>query len=179
MTASAAPTSGILPTIGELTRDPWASGLTETFAFGDIADDERFRSAVALKEAWLRLPGAIPRRRDVDPTEFGPRLLPKIVILQVLDDGRDYRWRLFGGLHAEQYGADLTGFRLSQVEAENSSAQSLRPIFDQTHRVVAPVYYHLVYRAQAGMERRASGVMLPLREEGETVEALIGCASWT
>jgi len=52
--------------------------------------------------------GALPRRRDIDPTEI-PRLLPHLLISELVDGGTRLRYRLAGTAVVAAYGGELTG----------------------------------------------------------------------
>jgi hypothetical protein len=58
----------------------------------------------------------MPRWRDFRPADVS-WLLGRIYLIDVLDGGTDYRFRLFGVFWEKMYGTDLTGQRLSEVEA--------------------------------------------------------------
>jgi hypothetical protein len=52
---------------------------------------------------------AMPRRRDIDPTEIPARLLPNLQITELIDGGARIRYRLTGTAIVDAYGVDLTG----------------------------------------------------------------------
>jgi hypothetical protein len=59
---------------------------------------------------------AMPRRRDVDPTEI-PRLLPHLQITEFVDGGKRIRYRLAGTAVVEAYGGELKGKYFDEVFA--------------------------------------------------------------
>ncbi len=149
-----------------------------TFQEPDIRRDAQFEAARSLVEIWSSWPGKPPFRQSLDPVQLGAKLLPSIVLLEALDGGSDYRWRIFGSLHEREYGADLRGHCLSEVESQNPSADALRRVLDEVRVTVSPVYYRLQYSSAIGLKRRASGVVLPLADDDGAVGWLCGCASW-
>ncbi|MDX2104104.1 MAG: PAS domain-containing protein [Alphaproteobacteria bacterium] len=56
---------------------------------------------------------ALPLARAIDPMDIRPAL-GQVVLLDVTDDGWDGRYRVFGTLLAERFGAELTGKRMSR-----------------------------------------------------------------
>lgn len=52
--------------------------------------------------------GHLPGRQHVDPAEW-PGLLAHLYLIDVLDGGRRYRWRLIGTTVVELAGRDVTG----------------------------------------------------------------------
>jgi hypothetical protein len=63
-----------------------------------------------LYQYWLRKCDgrAAPARRDIDPAEI-PSALGFVNLLEVLDDPRDFRFRLNGTAVVEMIGRDVTG----------------------------------------------------------------------
>jgi hypothetical protein len=54
----------------------------------------------------------------------------RLYIVDVLDGGADYRFRLFGAFWHTVYGRNLTGARLSEIEA-SGNLLALRPHYDE------------------------------------------------
>jgi hypothetical protein len=57
---------------------------------------------------------AMPRRRDIDPTEI-PRLLPHLQITEFVDGGKRIRYRLAGTAVVDAYGGELKGKYFDEV----------------------------------------------------------------
>jgi hypothetical protein len=60
---------------------------------------------------------AFPLQKQLRPEELGPAL-GNLILLDVIDDGWDYRYRLHGSLIADRFGVDLTGLLTSQYPFE-------------------------------------------------------------
>ncbi len=65
-------------------------------------------------EYWRSKCGAraMPRRRDIDPTEI-PRLLPNLQIVEIV--GTRIRYRLAGTAIVEAYGEELAGKYIDEM----------------------------------------------------------------
>lgn len=74
------------------------------------------RSIRALHDYWTGKRGvyAVPMRKDVDPIELKDHL-SSLFMLDVLDGGLDFRYRLVGTMIAEMSGRDVTGAKLSKL----------------------------------------------------------------
>ena len=59
-------------------------------------------------------PCGLPRRKDIVPAEI-PLLLPNLMIIEPLNDGSDWKYRLVGTAVAQRYGFDWTGKRLTEL----------------------------------------------------------------
>lgn len=71
---------------------------------------------IALHDYWQSRRGErpMPDRADIRPSEFA-RMLPSVAIIEVIDAGRDFRFRLFGSELASWMGCDRTGQRFSDM----------------------------------------------------------------
>lgn len=141
---------------------------------------ESFELSHALCAIWrdLRAEGRA-RRAAIDPVLLGPRLLPHLVILTVLDGGADFQWRLFGGAHVDEYGVNLTGAKLSEIMAQQDGVEEVREIFQACQQTADPTFYSIRYLSRDRVLRACNGVILPLfADDGTTVEHLLGCSQW-
>jgi len=68
---------------------------------------------------WSEMPRgpAFPLQKTLRPEELGP-VLGNLILLDVIDDGWDFRYRLHGSLIADRFGVDLTGLLTSQYPFE-------------------------------------------------------------
>jgi hypothetical protein len=68
------------------------------------------RKLRALEQYWQRRRGAnpLPARRDIDPVDMRP-WLGNVALVQVVDGGRDFVFRLYGAELAHIFGRDMTG----------------------------------------------------------------------
>lgn len=103
---------------------------------------------IALRDLWdgLRSGRDLPRRADLDPLALR-RWLGQLALLEVVEGGLDFRYRVHGTVLAERIGMDLTGRLLSSVdhvlveqvfvdyrEAVNTRAPVFRPHSSATDR---------------------------------------------
>jgi hypothetical protein len=74
--------------------------------------DARLQEAL---DYWRRKSAgkAMPRRADIDPIDI-PKLLPDVMLVEVLSSGR-YRYRLIGTENTEAQGVHATGRYLDEV----------------------------------------------------------------
>lgn len=137
------------------------------------AADPRFREFFAY---WERKapPGRLPGREHIDPAEI-PRLLPGIVLYDVVRDGRAlrFRWRLVGTSVVNAAGADHTGQFVDEVILDPAQRAALQKALAEVVRTRAAQFWRtpLNYpgREFVVLERLA----LPLASDGETVDLVI------
>jgi len=67
-------------------------------------------------------------------------MIGKMYMIDVLDDGADYCFRLFGNFWQTIYGVDLTGRRLSALEA-SGNLTALRPVYDAVAKTREPLFH--------------------------------------
>lgn len=165
--------------LAELLGSVQSGGSGKVVDSAAVADDPRYRIAREAHAIWRRCCSAgIPDRRQIDPVAFGPVLLPMLALIDVLGGGVDYRWRLFGTHHEQEYGASLTGMRLSDLEQQNPSAKPFRPILEHTVVSREPCYFELSYLNRGRVDRYATGVLLPLTDATPEIGVILGAADW-
>ena len=87
-------------------------------ASGVVALDA-IESPIVLQglDYWRRLKGdrSYPARKDMMPREMSP-LLRNIVLIRLVDDGKDYEYRIVGDAHVISHGFSMQGLRVSDVD---------------------------------------------------------------
>lgn len=145
-------------------------GFTEFFS------DERL---AALHSYWSDKRGtrAMPSRADVDPAELRA-LLPHLLLVDVVDGGQDFRYRLVGTEIERQIGRQVTGRLISEA----LSGDYLAYILSVHRRVLAEraaVYCENSFgEGQPGFGliaayKRAYRLLLPLSKDGTTVDMVL------
>jgi hypothetical protein len=131
----------------------------------DLAADERLLSLFRLWQSKRR-GRRLPARGDLRPEELKP-WLGNLIVLDVIDGGRDFRYRLFGTNVVRQAGFDMTGKLLSEYPIEDAL-----PHFFATHREVvrraAPAFGE--HDPRVAHVRRRRRLILPFGEDGRTVD---------
>ncbi len=80
----------------------------------------------------------MPRQQDFTASEV-PWLFGRLYLIDVLDHGADYLFHDFGIFWQAIYGDDLTGRKLSDIEAAGSNLDALRGQFDRIVDTREPV----------------------------------------
>lgn len=131
----------------------------------DLAMDERL---LGLFRLWNRKRGdrVLPARHDIRPEELKP-WFGNLIVLDVLDGGRDFRYRLFGTAIVFQAGFDMTGKLLSEYPIKE-----VLPFFLATHREVVrratPAFGE--HNPCVATVRKRRRLILPFGEDGKTVD---------
>lgn len=137
-----------------------------------------------IVDYWNRKRGvrAMPDRNDINPACFGRRL-PYIGITEVVDGGRDFRFRLFGGEIAAMTGIDRTGEHFSTLEPSPEtglSAEQSRDRWTQAARFVLdtgkPIFPAALVMEQDGRMVELHVFALPLTAGGDDIAQIIGGA---
>ncbi len=82
--------------------------------FADLIADPAQR---ALYLYWRERAGArpMPARADLDPLDMPKAALKDMGLMNVIDGGRDFRYRLVGTNNVSRMGVDITGYLASEV----------------------------------------------------------------
>ena len=145
---------------------------------GEVLDEKAGAARIvvpALRQLygyWLskRPDGALPRRADIDPTEFAA-VLPQVFLMDVEPSPLRFRFRLIGTEVTRAAGRDHTGHYLDD------------PTVGADVATLAPQYRAVVERRRAmrfeqqstWFERefqRYEKIMMPLASDGATIDML-------
>lgn len=128
-----------------------------------------------LIEYWHQLRGeaAIPQACDVSPFELKPAL-GHIVLIDVLDDGWNGRFRLYGTKVAETYGRDMTGRLISEIDGGNYVSVFFRALYRAAWLRKAPYYSHHFPPAHVAVESWQR-LALPLAGPDGQVSRFLAC----
>jgi len=114
---------------------------------------------------------AYPSRADIVPEEI-KRLLPFVLLLDVLDGGRHFRFRLVGTDAAS--GIDPTGKLLHEAAPEGVYRNHVCALFGRGAAGPGAMYSRASYAYDdAPGPRSISRVFLPLAADGQTVDMLM------
>lgn len=117
----------------------------------------------------------MPLRSEFFPTQFR-WMLGRMFLLDVLDGGKDYRYRLFGDFWEIVYGVDLSGRTLSSLEAEGRLT-SVRTCYDKIVAGKVPRYHPGTVRWPGGESFEYERLLLPFADTGGIVSLIVGAAT--
>jgi hypothetical protein len=141
----------------------WCAAAVERVPTAEAERVPHFATAVRCYRTWCALAGTgIPARQQLDPMRFGAELLPHLSLIDAVDGGRDYRWRLCGEQVFTVLGMRVGGRLISGIEAELGEAVLFREALDEVVADRAPLFYVLRHQTVAGCMKRSYGVLLPL-----------------
>jgi hypothetical protein len=133
-----------------------------------LAHDERLLSLFRL---WQSKRGVrrLPARSDFDHRELLP-WFGNLILLDVLDGGTDYRYRLFGVVLAQEAGFDMSGKLLSEYPIK-VNLPHFYDVFANVIRNRSPA----LSEHDPGVKhiRRRRRLILPLGKDGETVDMIM------
>lgn len=130
----------------------------------------------ALFRYWdkKRAERAMPARRDIDPIEMGPRLLPHLMLCELGDHGDRIRFRLVGTFLVKRLGYDPTGQWLADLP-KSDYLDFLAKTLRQTYAEAAPLYAASSFRWGTKSRLDTHHVLLPLTNgDTGTAMALVG-----
>jgi hypothetical protein len=91
---------------------------------------------------WRMLRGGerkLPSRDQLAPRDMRA-ILRNVVLLKVIDGGKDYEYRIVGDMFAWAYDLQFRGMRLSQIEAaEPAHGKRMRELYEHVRAAAKPV----------------------------------------
>lgn len=129
----------------------------------------------ALHAYWNHQRGtrAVPDRRDIDPVDIGPGLLPNVALVDVVDGGARFRNRLVGTAIVERWGFETTGRFLDEIMSEGSYRDFIHELYRDACRCRAPVYSASLFRWDVGTHMVTRRLYLPLTHGGDDVAMIL------
>ena len=118
--------------------------------------------------------GAMASREKIDPIDI-PRLLPFIYLVDVLEGGADFRYRLIGSNIVTNTPKNYSNCLLSEVAGENTQG-SLEAAYRDVVTTAQPQIDRFAYQARSGFRKVYDNLLLPLSDDGTNVTMLLGCA---
>ena len=155
-----------------------STGLGQRIEIADIADP-LVQQAVAV---WNAQRGAarFPNRDAMTPRAMAP-FLRNIVLVRVVDGGKEYEFRVVGDAIVQVQGATLQGLTLAEIDAKLPGyGRALRPIYDELRADGAPRAYRGKIE-QTPMKRPFAheSVLLPLGADGTSVDHILVVGVYT
>jgi len=144
--------------------------------FAEALSDQRLLTLYAYWSA-KRGERAMPSRADLDPGDL-KTLLPHILLIDVLEDGADFRYRLVGTEIERHIGRPLTGRLISEI-LSGEYLDYIRSLHRRAIAEAVPVYSENNFNdGRSGFAliadfKRAYRLMLPLSRDGTRVDMLL------
>lgn len=130
-----------------------------------------------LKAYWEAKRGSrrMPERADIDVAELKAHM-PSLFLVDVLEGGRDFRFRLLGTNLTSRFGRDSTGKTFSttydRADAEATAwlLMVYRSVVERRLPVLSSAPLHQVGRDYL----RGTAIHLPLSRDGDAVDMILG-----
>lgn len=119
----------------------------------------------------------MPSRADIDPLDMPRFVLPYLTLLNVVDGGSRFRWRLAGTEVVSHFGRDATG-RFGEDILTGDHLVFANSLVEHVCRCRLPVYTHAVFHWPEARTMATSRLYLPLGEEEAGVTQILGVHSF-
>ena len=123
-----------------------------------------------LKDLWDRKRGdrALPARVDFDPVDLREHI-GSLFLVDVMDGGDDFQYRLIGSMIVDAVGRDVTGKMVSDV-FEEPILRLYRHLMQ--HPTPVRAYGNVEWRERCYLAHEC--IVLPLSDDGRIVNKFIG-----
>ncbi len=115
----------------------------------------------------------MPSRRDIDPLELGPTVLPHLMLVDV-ETGPRFRYRLFGTAVSDAFGMDATGQYIDAVMV-GQYRDFLLGLYNDLLKMKKPVYSTSIYGTKLDTKMWTQRLILPLSSTGNEVDMALAC----
>jgi hypothetical protein len=121
----------------------------------------------------------MPLKRDIDPTEISPKLLPHLQIMDVLDGGTRFRYRLVGTALVQTYGKDYTGAFADEL-VSGDRLRFIHDVYQSVCKTKKPIFSHNRYQTVRDTDLVANRIYMPLADNNATeVRYILGALNFT
>ncbi len=123
---------------------------------------------------WLTLRDdrAMPRPDELDPIDIQPAL-GRVMLVDVLPDERDFRYRLYGTIMVARMGHDLTGKLVSEFAPGEYIGDFYMAVYLAICERREPIFA-CHFPSDRSYARQIQRILLPLGEGGD-VTRILGC----
>lgn len=123
---------------------------------------------------WHKIRGhePVPYRRSLDPLDF-PTLLRFVELIEVLDGGRDFRYRLIGDEINRISRGYYAGRKVSEIPSQRAPSR-IFALYAQTVRQRRPICVRLPYVGDDPFIEEVEAITMPLTENGSAIATLWG-----
>jgi hypothetical protein len=146
-----------------------------------LISDPATLNAPRLREAYLywdakRRDRLMPTRSDIDPVEI-PRLLPYVILIEVVREPLDFRYRLIGTQARDIMRQDFTGKCFSEIRGKGKES-ALWYGCEAVVRSKAPISEKTPYVGPERFLRNCENVLLPLSNDRVNVTMIFKVISF-
>jgi hypothetical protein len=156
----------------------YETGLAVAAARAGTAMTHNYRDDPILGPAlayWIEKRGGriMPGRRDIDPIEVPRKTLPNLQIIDVIDGGTRFRYRLIGTATVEAYGEDFTG-RYPDEMFPADLRDFIHRIYGNVCAWKAPLFLSNRYVTAKGFKLASKRIYMPLSDDDTQVHHILG-----
>jgi CheY-like chemotaxis protein len=142
----------------------------------DFNNDPILRDALAH---WHEKRGTrpMPTRRDIDPAALPRHLLPHLQLVDVIDGGERFYFRLVGTAIVEAFGGEFTGKHVDEL----MKAERIAYLHQRYRKVMAarrPVFIRSRYFTTKNLDMIANRLLMPLSQDGHNVNMILGALTF-
>lgn len=118
---------------------------------------------------------AMPARADIDPLDMPKELLPNLYLIEVVDGGRRFKFRLVGSESTIAAGRSLTGFHIDEINPNKAYGEYVSNLYRRVLTRKRPVLSVSNLGLPDQEHRMTQRIMCPLSPDGQLVTMVISC----
>lgn len=115
----------------------------------------------------------MPARSDIDPLDIPSGLLPNLFLVEVVDGGRRFKFRLVGSESTLAAGRSLTGLHVDEVNPNRAYGEYVSNLYRRAISRRRPVISVSNFGLPSQEHRVTQRIMCPLSPDGEHVTMIV------
>jgi hypothetical protein len=116
---------------------------------------------------------SMPCKRDIDPTEMPRKILPNLQLIDVIDGGARFRYRLIGTAVVDAYGHDFSGKYPDEMFPDDR-LNFIQGIYRTVCTSKVPLFSRNKYHTPKNIDLFATRIYMPLSDDGVNVHHILG-----
>lgn len=114
----------------------------------------------------------MPSRQDIDPADI-PQLLPHLSLIDVVDAGARFRYRLVGTAVVDGFNRNTTNLYADELDIPQFSRDAVHLQYRSVLRKRRPIYLRNIYVLPSGVRAMTRRVLAPLSQDGAAINMII------
>jgi hypothetical protein len=123
---------------------------------------------------WRRKRGSrsMPSKRDIDATAFPPKVLPHLQIVDVIDGGARFRFRLVGTALVEAYGEEFTDKCADELFPDDR-LRFVMSMYEGVCKLKVAHFSRTRYYTTKNIDLFSNRIYMPLSDDGINVHHIL------
>ncbi len=150
-----------------------------TVGYEISCDEVQISDSEAVLRYWEERRGGrlAPSWREFDLMELPLKAIPRVIVVDIVENPLDFLYRFWGTEHTASHGYDLTGRSVRQLKPTDYAEMMFRQ-YQETFESREPRLFVNQYPVKPAIWNRYEIVRVPLSGDGQTIDIILSLESF-